>query len=71
MVVFISFATTFMAEQRVSLHQSKYAPYSGATQGTMPSPPVFYDFFKKIPTTMSRSIARANGFLMETRSCEK
>jgi hypothetical protein len=46
----------------MSLHQYKDAPCSGATQGTMPSP-VFYDFFKKIPTTVSRSIAQVKGFL--------
>jgi hypothetical protein len=40
------FATTFGAEQRAPLRQCKDAPYSGATQGTMPSS-FFSKFFKK------------------------
>jgi hypothetical protein len=46
----------------VSLHRCKDAPYSGATQGMMPSFQ-FFTIFKKLPTTMSRPITRANGFL--------
>jgi hypothetical protein len=42
------FAATFELEQRVSLHQGKDAPYSGATKGTMPScSPHFFEFFQK------------------------
>jgi hypothetical protein len=64
------FATTFEAEQRVSLHQAKNAPCSGDTKGTMPS--LFLRIFsKKIPTTVLRSIARAKGFLTETQSRKK
>jgi hypothetical protein len=42
------FATTLEAEQRASLHQCKYAPCSGATQGTIPSS-VFQKISKKNP----------------------
>jgi hypothetical protein len=51
----------FGVEQRVSLHQCKDAPCSGATQGMMPSP-CFLRFFQKIPTTVSRPISRAKVF---------
>jgi hypothetical protein len=63
-------ATTIEAEQRASLHQGKDAPCSGATKGTMPSS-LFTKFFKKIPTTVSRPIAQAKGFFIETQSREK
>jgi hypothetical protein len=64
------FTTTLKAEQRASLHLCRDAPFSRATQGMMPSFH-FLQLFKNIPTTVSRLIARAKGFLMETRSSEK
>jgi hypothetical protein len=52
------FATMLGAEQRASLHQCKDAPYSGATQGTMPSS-FLLNFSKQILKNVSRPIARA------------
>jgi hypothetical protein len=43
------FATMLEAEQRASLHEWKNSPYSGATQGTMPSLFFFQIFSKKNP----------------------
>jgi hypothetical protein len=64
------FATIFEVEQRVSLHQAKKRSLLEGYQGH-DALLVFTKIFKKILTTVSRPIARAKGFLMETRSCEK
>jgi hypothetical protein len=59
-------------EQAASLHQGKYTPCSGDTKGTMPScPQRFFEIFQKILTTLSRTIAQARSFLMETQTREK
>jgi hypothetical protein len=59
-------------EQAMSLHQGKDAPCSGATKGTMPScPQRFFKNFQKNPTTLSRPIAQARSFLIETQTREK
>jgi hypothetical protein len=65
------FATMFEVEQRASLHQAKKRSLLEGYQGHDALLDFYEKFFKKILTTVSRPIARAKGFLMETRSCEK
>jgi hypothetical protein len=66
------FMAILMLEQAASLHQVKDAPFSGATKGKMPScPQHFFEIFQKIPTTLSRPIARERSFLTETRTRRK
>jgi hypothetical protein len=62
------FAKTFEAEQRVSLHQGKDAPCSGATKGTIPSivPSSFFTkIFKKNPDICVETDCTSERFFYE------
>jgi hypothetical protein len=64
------FATTLGAEQRMSTHQCKDAPCSGAAQGTMPSS-FFFKNLSKNPDNCVETDHTSERFLTETRSRKK